>query len=212
MNLQEQTNRIKRMMGVINEEYPKTIMFLGNINWYQMYSMAKDWFGDIVREIVMKESHNRIPSDYYNIILGVLPSTNGQFFTSLLNDISKGSLSQKTIDNFRSEFYSKLSQASKNSKVVSDLTKLPPKAISVAKSVVFRPVIKFYIDKYYKLLGNELFIKGLLDTVIEYGDHADRQVLANSKKVLNQLSYSITNDTKLKNDIYNLVFSFISKL
>ena len=206
MNLQEQTNRIKQVMGILNEENPDALFSIGHVDWRDRNEDAKEWV------IYTMETQRKVPSKYFPIIKGLLPNIKEPFFISLLNDINKGSLSQKTINDLKSHFIIGLQKALKNQIVVDGVKKLPAKAISVAKSFVFKPILNHNVDKYLNELSNEYLIKGLLNSVIDYADETDKRILANSKKVINHLSSSISNDDKLKNDIHNLVSSFMSKI
>ena len=207
MNLQENISRIKEVMGILNEEMPDDLRNLGNVDWMWRNEEAKE------HVTYTMETKLKVPSKYIPVIYDFFPSFNKDpFFILLLTDINKGSLSQKTVDYFKSYFINGLHKASKN-KIVLDTIKngLRPGAISMAKKGIFKPIINRYIDEYIKSFTDLYLVKGLLKSVNDYANETDKRILANSKKVINHLSSLIANDGKLKNDVHNFIHSFISK-
>ena len=74
MNLQEQTNRIKQVMGILNEENPDALFSIGNVDWRDRNEDAKEWV------IYTMETQRKVPSKYFPIIKGLLPNIMEPFF------------------------------------------------------------------------------------------------------------------------------------
>jgi hypothetical protein len=91
MNLQENIQRIKEVMGVIKENNSTPWFNTGGFNWYGINQEGKDNF----KYDLEKEFGQKIPREFNGLISGMFPRTDSVFFRALIEDIKKGILNQQ---------------------------------------------------------------------------------------------------------------------
>lgn len=211
MNLQENIQRIKEVMGFINESYSEVLQLTGGINWFSVNANARRFVIDSIEN----QTKNKIPSYVNSEIYDIFPKTDSDFFISFLDDIKRGALTQKSVDLFKQNLISRLQEKSKDSAFLDKIRKdIGQKNVSRIKNPITKPVINYMINSIFKDIGFTYFAQGLLNSVnLQKGNEGvDQKIVNNSNKIIKQIGNLISNDSQLKDKISSIVYSCITKL
>jgi hypothetical protein len=211
MHLQENIRRILREeIGVIKENNSEPWFKTGGFNWAGINQEGKDNF----KYDLKKEFGQKIPREFNGLISGMFPRIDSVFFRALLEDIKKGILNQQTKQEFNKHIINYINSLSKDPNNLNRIRKDASNDLSKIKSIVAKPIIKHYINKIVEMIGNSYFIGGMISDINETysSEVVNKKIHSNSNKIIKELASSISSDTKLKETINSIVFSFISKL
>lgn len=209
MNLQEDIDRIKEVMGLLNEQ-PKNqpLGFTGGINWYSANMDAKDSTIDKIES----ETKTNIPKNLN--ILQIFPKMDSDFFISFFEDIKSGVLTQKTVDNFKKSILTNLQKKANDKDLVNKVKTTAGNKLSMVKSIIAKPIINSAINKAFNSITTNYLVQGLLGSVNSQKNisSVDPKVVSNSNSVIPKLANLLSKDMEFKNNLSSIVYSFISKL
>lgn len=171
------------------------------INWYSLIRNARETFNDAIKKQI------KVEPEFYEYFTKAIIAL-GSVKEEIISDISKGSLSQSTIDRFNQNLISVITQASKDKELLNILNKIPSTQRTIARSFAGKIAIRSGIDKAVNIAGKSFWIDGMTEE-LKKGYGKSNPLYQNYIKVLTQMGNSISQNKKLRDDIFNIIIKII---
>jgi len=195
MNLQEQTNRIKQMMGVLSETVQ--VDNIKDINWWVLISTGRDFLSKQLHKMI------NVPDEFQGNLTSVVMSITHDLQNSVEKDVMTGNLSNNTINLVTNNI---INSITKNSNSLDTIFKKMSWSERKLAKTVGRYKISNAIDKGLILTGDKFFNEGMVSS-LKNTYNINSPIVKNYIKVANQLGDSIKNNQKLKTHIMNVILS-----
>jgi hypothetical protein len=195
MNLNEQTNRIKQMMGVLSETVQ--VDNIKDINWWVLISTGRDFLSKQLHKMI------NVPDEFQGNLTSVVMSITHDLQNSVEKDVMTGNLSNNTINLVTNNI---INSITKNSNSLDTIFKKMSWSERKLAKTVGRYKISNAIDKGLILTGDKFFNEGMVSS-LKNTYNINSPIVKNYIKVANQLGDSIKNNQKLKTHIMNVILS-----